>query len=125
MFLQSKRNLTGVGCAAHIVHNYIQHAVDNLPLAVESLVKIYKFFRIYTVRVTELKQFCDFVDTEYQKILQHGNTKFLSLLSALQRIFKMFEKLRSYFNFQEGYPTLNKNCFEDPTQELYLKFVHR
>ena len=45
-------------------------AIDNFPIAVESLVvKIYKFFHIYTVRVTELKQFCDFVDIEYQKIL--------------------------------------------------------
>jgi len=119
------RNLIGVGCAAHIVHNCIQHAVDNLPVPVESLVvKIYKFFHIYTVRVTELKQFCDFVDIEYQSILQHGNTRFLSLLPALQRILEMFEGLRSYFNSQEGCPTLIKNCFEDPTQELYLKFVH-
>ena len=36
----------------------------------------------------------------------------------------MFEELRSYFNSQEGCPTLIKNCFEDPTQQLYLKFVH-
>ena len=36
----------------------------------------------------------------------------------------MFESLRSYFNSQEGCPTLIQNCFEDPTEELYLKFVH-
>ena len=120
-----ERNLTGIGCAAHIVHNCIQHVVDNLSVAVESLVvKIYKFFHIYTVCVIELKQFCDFVDIEYQRILQHGNTRFLSLLPALQRILKMFEQLRSYFNSQEGCPTLINNCFEGPTQELNLKFVH-
>ena len=33
-------NLTGVGCAGHIVHNFIQYAVDNLPVAVESLVNL-------------------------------------------------------------------------------------
>ena len=71
----------------------IQHAVDNLPVAVKSLLKIYKFFDIYTVRVAELKQFCDFVDIEYQRISQHGNTRFLSLLPALQRILEMFKGL--------------------------------
>ena len=36
----------------------------------------------------------------------------------------MFEGLKSYFNSQEGCPTLIKKCFEEPTQELYLIFVH-
>ena len=47
-----------------------------------------------------------------------------SLLPALQRILEMFEGLKSYFKSQEGCPTLIKKCFEEPTQELYLKFVH-
>ena len=77
-----ERDLTGIGCAAHIVHNCLQHAVDTLPVCVESLVvKIYKFFHIYTVRVTEMKNFCEFVEIEYQRILQHGNTRFLSATS--------------------------------------------
>ena len=71
-----ERALTGIGCAAHIVHNCLQHAVDTLPVCFESLVvKIYKFFHIYTVRVTELKNFCEFVEIEYQRILQHGDRK--------------------------------------------------
>ena len=36
----------------------------------------------------------------------------------------MFGGLKSYFNSQEGCPTLIKKCFEEPTQELYLIFVH-
>ena len=85
--------------------------MDTLPVCVESLlVKIYKFFHIYTVRVTELKNFCEFVEIEYQRILQHGNTTFLSLLPALQRILEMFEGLKSYFNAQEGCPNLIKNA---------------
>ena len=119
-----ERDLTGIGCATRIVHNCLQHAVDTLPVCVESLVKIYKYFHIYTVRVTELKNFCNFVEIEYQRILQHGNIRFLSLLPALQRILEMFEGLKSYFNSQEGCPTLIKKCFEEPTQELYLIFVH-
>ena len=86
--------------------------------------KTYKFFHTFTVRVTGLKNFCEFVEIEYHHILQHGNTRFLSLLPALQRIPEMFEGLKSYFNSQEGCPTLIKKCFEEPTQELYLIFVH-
>ena len=35
----TERNMKGIGCAAHIVHSCIQHAVDDLPVAVKSLVK--------------------------------------------------------------------------------------
>ena len=104
-----ERDLAGIGCAARIVQNCLRHAVDTLPVCFESLVvKTYKFFHIFTVRVTELKNFCEFVEIEYQLILQHGNTRFLSLLPALQRIPEMFEGLKSYFNSQEGCPTLIK-----------------
>ena len=57
--------------------------MDTLPVCVESLVvKIYKFFYIYTVQVSELKEICDFADVEYQRLLQHGNSRFLSLLTG-------------------------------------------
>ena len=96
-----KRDLVGIGCTIHIVHNCFQHAVDTLRICVGSFVKIYKFFHIYTVRVFELKEFCDFADVEYQPLLQHGNTRFLSLLPALERVLEMFEALKSYFNSPE------------------------
>ena len=92
-----KRDLVGIGCTIHFVHNCLQHTVDTLPVCVENLVvKIYKFFHIYIVQVSELKEFCNFADVEYKRILQHGNTRFLSLLPALERILKMFEALKSY-----------------------------
>ena len=69
------RNIVGVGCGAHIVHNCIQTAVDVLPIEVESLVvKIYKYFHIYTVHVTQLEEFCKFVKIDYKRVLQHRNT---------------------------------------------------
>ena len=37
----------------------------------------------------------------------------------------MFEALKSYFNSQEHCPTIIRQCFENPTQELYLWFVCR
>lgn len=119
------RNIIGIGCGAHIVHNTIQHAVDVLPIEIEALVvKIYKYFHIYTVRVSQLKEFCDFAEIEYKKLLQHGNTRFLSLLPAIERILQMYEGLKAYFSSMEMCPILIKNFFEDERGEMYMWFVH-
>ena len=100
--------------------------MDNLSTRVERLVvKIYKFFLIYNVRVLELEEFCDFADVEYEQLLQHGNTRFLSLLRALERVLERFEALKSYFNSQERCPTMIGQCLENSAQEFYLTFVHR
>ena len=121
-----KRDLVGIGSTIHIVHNCLQHAVDTLPVSVESLVvKSYKFFHIYSVRVSELKEFCDFAYVEYKRILQHGKNIFLSLLPALERIIEMFKALKSYFNSQEHCPTMICQYYENPIQELNLWFVYR
>ena len=116
-----KQDLVGIRCTIHIVRNCFQHAVDTLTVCVESLViKIYKFFHIYTVQVSKLKEVCDFADVEYQQLLQHGNTRFLSLLHALERVLERLEALKSYFDSQEHCPTIICQCFENPTQELNL-----
>lgn len=119
-----ERKIIGIGCVAHIVHNCVQSALDILPFDIEVLIiKIYKYFYIYTVRVTELKEFCQFAEIEYQKVLKHSNTRFLSLLPAVQRIITIFKGLKSYFESQEHCPLLISNFFSDPSGELYLNFV--
>jgi hypothetical protein len=36
------------------------------------------------VRVTKLKEFCEFIIVEYKNVLQHGTTRFLFLLAAIE-----------------------------------------
>ena len=97
-----------------------------MPVCVASLVvKIYEFFHIHTVWISELKKFGDFADVEFKQLLQQDNTRFLSLLPALKRVFDIFEALKSYFNLQEHCPTVICQCFENPIQELYLWFVYK
>nr|GBO35342.1 hypothetical protein AVEN_113419-1 [Araneus ventricosus] len=55
------RLIVGIGCSSYIVHNSVQASCDSLPLDIEVCYKIYKYFHIYTVRVTKLKEFCEFV----------------------------------------------------------------
>jgi hypothetical protein len=96
-----------IGCSAHIVQKSVQTACDSLPLDTEdTVIKIYKYFHIYTVRATKLKQFCEFVETDYKKILSHSSTRFLSLLPAIERILAIFDGLKSFFLFCDKWPKL-------------------
>lgn len=119
------RDINGIGCGAHIVHNCVQSGIDGLPFDIEALVvKIYKYFHIYTVRVTKLKEFCEFAEIQYKKLVQHGNTRFLSMMPALERILHLFEGLKAFFSAQDMCPLLIKTLFTGEKGELYMCFVH-
>lgn len=103
------QKIIGVG---HIVHNALHSAANLLPIDFESIViKIYSFFYIYTVRVDELKEFCDEADTNYEKILGYSKTRWLAFLPAIERILKLYIPLKLYFLSQEECPIIMKNFF--------------
>lgn len=91
------REIVGVGCASHIIHNAFDSACDQLPINIEAFaVNIYKHFRLHTVRVETLKNFCDEADVEYMKLVSHSGSRFLSLYPAIQKVkksSKIFQKL--------------------------------
>jgi hypothetical protein len=96
--IQMEREIIGIGCGAHIIHNCLQCAVDCLPIDIECFaVKVLKYFHIYTVIVEELKTFFDFAENNYAKLLEHGNTRFLFWDSSIDRILSMFDGLRIFF----------------------------
>lgn len=119
------RKIVGVGCSAHIAHNAVQTACDLLPVDIEHIVnKIYSYFYIFTVRVEELKTFCDDVEVQYKKMLGYSKTRWLALLPAVERILQMYKPLKSYFLSQEKCPVVITNFFSDECSELWLNFVH-
>ena len=119
------RNLVGVGCGAHIVHNSAKTACDMLPVDVEVAInKIFSFIYIYTVIVKKFKDFCEFVDVQYKAVLNCGVTRWLSLLSAVERMLNLFDALKEFFKAELHCPTFLANFFEDPCSELWLWFVH-
>jgi hypothetical protein len=64
-----KRNILGLGCCAHVIHNSIQYAADSLPIDIEIIVcKIFGYFHIYTVRVETLKEFYSLVDVTCHRL---------------------------------------------------------
>jgi len=120
-----KMNILEVGCAAHLIHNALQTSADMLPVDVDSKInKIFQHFHIFTVRVEELRTFCNFVEVEYKAVLGSVKTRWLSLLPALERSIEMFDGHKSYFLLQEKSPKILRDFFNDPQSILYLRFIH-
>ena len=76
-----------------------------------------------SVRVEELKSFCEFAGNHYNKLLQRRNTRFLSLFPSIERILSMFDGLRAYFLSQEKCPVMLRNIFQNPCLKLWLSFA--
>jgi hypothetical protein len=50
---------------------HFQTSADILPIDVEAILnKTLQYFHVCTVRVEELKEFCEVVDVEYKQILE-------------------------------------------------------
>jgi hypothetical protein len=92
----------GTGHAVHIFHSTVLAATNILPADVEMIVsKICLYFISYTIRVQTLKEFCDFVEREFEIRLGYAQTRWLALLPATERVFKLFLPLKSYFQSQD------------------------
>ena len=117
-------NLIGVGCSEHILNNCLHHGTNQVSIDVESVIyKIYQYFCIYTVRTEELKDYCDFVDVEYQKLLSYCITRWLSLYPSISRTIDMFPALKSYFLSIAKPPVKLKRFYESSVSVLYLKYL--
>ncbi|XP_028158533.1 uncharacterized protein LOC114351490 [Ostrinia furnacalis] len=117
--------IVGVGCPAHILHNAIRHATDLLDFDVESLVmKIFNHFSVCTVRTENLKELCNYVEINYEKLLCHSKTRWLSLFPAIERILELYEALKEYFLTGDKSPVIIKKFFESDTSEIYLFYLH-
>jgi hypothetical protein len=89
-------NLSGIGCAARILHNALPTSADIVLVDVEATVnKIFQYFHMYTVRVEGLKELCDFVDIECKQVLGSIKTRWLSLQPAITRVVDIFPGLKS------------------------------
>ena len=86
---------------------------------VESIIcKTYQYFCIYTVHTEELKDYCNFVDTEYRKLISHRITMWLSLYPSLSRMLQMYPAFKSHFTSIHKSPIALKRLYEAPLNEL-------
>lgn len=94
------REIVGIGCASHIIHNAFDSACDQLPINIEALaVNVFKHFRLHTLRVEKLKDFCEEAELEYSKLVSHSGSRFLSLHPAVQKVAKnIFKNISKIFH---------------------------
>lgn len=120
-----QKNIEGIGCPAHVLHNCMHTAADTMSCDIETIiVKIFSYFSIYTVRTERLKEFCDYVGTEYMNIMCHSKTRWLSLLPAVERVIRLFEPLKEFFLNEKNAPNILVKFFTNPISEAYLWFIH-
>lgn len=95
---KKQKDLLQGNCHAHIMHNTVKHALDQLTVDVENIVlKVYGHFSVSAKRRESLKEFCEFCDVEFREILRHVTTRWLSLNPAITRLMQTWAALKSYF----------------------------
>ena len=93
-----QKDLLQGNCHAHIVHNTVKHVVDQLTVDVENVVlKVYGFFPTSAKQRESLKAFFRLCDVDFQEILRHVTTRWLSLNPAITQLMQTWIALKSYF----------------------------
>ena len=102
--------------------------MKSLPIAIDSfLVDINTHFYL-RIKRKEFKEFCDFVDITYKKVISHVQTRWLSLLRVIARVLQLWPALISYFHShpdaeKHGRVQTIKSQLCDETK-LYLLFLN-
>ena len=124
------------------MHNAFDAACDKLDFDIEAIVvKVFKHFSIYTVRVEKLKYLCDESSVQFSMLKSHTSTRFLSLYPAVKKvsqhypnwhlsqtflcfqIIELFDPLKEYFKTDESSPQALKNFFSEKTSLFWLHFL--
>ena len=123
-----------LGCPCHFIHNSAHKAAKQLEATCgfdveEAAVDIFYFFDHSTKRKGQLREFAQFCDIEYRKMLKYVSTRWLSLQTSVERILKQYPALRSYFLSQDESESDRRlsrlqALFRDPMSEAYLLFFN-
>lgn len=86
--------------------------------------KIYLYFHIYTVRTKQLKEYCEFAEVEYRKLLSYNKTCWLSLFPGITRLIDMLPALKAFLLSHKQPPTEIRKFFENEMSKIYLWHMH-
>ena len=97
----------------------------NVVFMIRICLLIYSTGLIKAQKKVEVEEFCFFCDQEHRKIMKHVSTRWLCLDTAVTRILRLYQPLRSYFLSQEVKPNLLERpgvLFADPMRKISLFF---
>lgn len=115
------------GCSAHMLHNVVKNATEQCEFDVENLVlKVYGYLSYHAQRVQKLKECFADAELQYQNIVRHVKTRWLSLHPAVEKILHGFAALKTYFmSLGNKCPVALKQYFNDENAkktECFLGF---
>uniref|UniRef100_H3AUE8 DUF4371 domain-containing protein n=1 Tax=Latimeria chalumnae TaxID=7897 RepID=H3AUE8_LATCH len=115
-----------IGCPCHLIHITANKAADTLPISVEDIViTIYYYLKKRSKR----KKFQELYSVEFQKIIKHVHTRWLSLGKSLKRILLHWDALHEVFKSEVSNKRSSKNMkrlchvFGDLNTKLYFLFL--
>jgi hypothetical protein len=103
-----------------------KQACDALNIDKEIFVlKVYNHFSCSAKRREELQSYFEFVDLEWQEVLRHVCTTWLSLKPAADRFLLNWDAAESYFKSTEEYPVFLRKISDDKKaiQQAKLYFL--
>ncbi|CAF5037864.1 unnamed protein product, partial [Rotaria sp. Silwood1] len=124
-------NLLKGNCYCHILHNSVKNSHHLLLVDIESsLSQLYSHFSSSSKRVAELKEYFEFVEEDYLRLLQHIKLRWLTLYISIARLLKVYDPLSAYFlnmdNEDEAKcPPSIKRSFSSDVAKCTLHFLHQ
>ncbi|XP_061405416.1 uncharacterized protein LOC133340930 isoform X1 [Lethenteron reissneri] len=114
---RNHEHLLQVNCHAHIVHNAIRHAMDELSVDIENVIyKVCGFFAVCATRSESLKDFFDFLDTQWREILRNSTNKWVCLNPAISKTLQNWPAIKSELNgIGEECPKQIRKVLHPPT----------
>jgi hypothetical protein len=88
------------GCACHLLHLVAKYANDECipaPIA-DTLTDMFYYLKNSAKRLTELKDIQSLFGKDHLKVLKYVPTRWLSLLTCVERILELWESLKKYFS---------------------------
>ncbi|GBP33090.1 Zinc finger protein 862 [Eumeta japonica] len=116
-------------CVCHSLHLCASEACKELPRGCETLARnVYKELKNSAKRQFHFQEFQTFLDIEVHKILQHSQTRWLSLSSVVERILEQWGALQLYFREQMLTARLHAveqivQALENPIMKLFYLLV--
>ncbi|CAM4735805.1 unnamed protein product [Leuciscus chuanchicus] len=125
----SQPHVQDLGCICHLVQLATGCGIRAAQVPVEDiLVGIYTHFDRSAKRCEVYKEFVDFTDSDHLKLLRYCSTRWLSLLTCIQRVLNQWDALQAYFNSHEEVERSVKvrdlaSHLRDPIVKTYFLFV--